>query len=210
MSTALTVYINTSNVDVSQDTSGALFTEVNLTNDRIIFSAGSDVVADGLVIPSSQQLNQAGVLITTIDTEVAHYFLADDNDDELKEIHLAGSGNYRYVFCFSFDGATASEPVLEIWDDSTLDTVTSYCLGEGTPSNSWFSGITTTDSLPGASWTGSKLAGSSDTHFLWLNNESGALTVATDLYCTLKVIVPANFGTASVETPVIVCKYTTN
>jgi len=32
-------------------------------------------------------------------------------------------------------------------------------LGEGTPSNSWFRGIVTTDALPGEDWVGSRLAG---------------------------------------------------
>ena len=91
-----------------------------------------------------------------------------------------------------------------------MDTVDSYALGEGTPANSNVKGVLTTDALPGADWTGSALAGSSDGYFLYLNNENGALTGAKDLYCNLKVIVPANFSNAFAETPVFVVKYTTN
>lgn len=210
MSTQLTVYVNTGTLDAERGSSAVEFTEMNLTNDYMVFSAGSDTVKDGEPLPTPQQLNSAAPLITTVDVEIAHYFLADASDNELKEISLGGNQNARYVFCFSFDGATASEPVLELWDDDDLDSIDTYSLGEGDANSSFFRGIVTTDSLPGASWTGTRLAGSSDNHFLWLNNNNGELTTAKDLYCNLRATIPADFGQASAETPVIAIKYTTN
>jgi len=207
---ALKIYVNTGTEDLARGESGSEFVEMNLTNDKFIFSAGSDVVKDGEPIPSPQELNSAALLIIDEDVEVPHFFLADASDDELKEIHLAGNQNKRYVFCVAFDDATASEPILELWDDEDLDSIANYCLGQGVPNDSFFRGITTTDGLPGESWTGKRLAGSSDNHFLWLNNEGGALSVAKDLYFNLRITIPASFGNSSAETPIFCIKWTSN
>ncbi|MGD2072069.1 MAG: hypothetical protein PVG65_01080 [Candidatus Thorarchaeota archaeon] len=211
MATSLTIYANTGTSDVEVGDSNADFTEIDVDNDELIFSAGSDSVADGEPIPSDTQLNQAGLLLVTPRAEQTYdkYFLSDNSAGILKEIHNMGAGNYRYVLAFSFDGATASEPVLEVWDDSDLDSINNVSLGAGTPSNSWFRGITTTGALPGASWTGSRLAGSSDGHFLYLNDENGALSGADILYCQLKVVIPASQTDAGANTPVIAIKYAT-
>jgi hypothetical protein len=207
---ALTIYVNTGTADLARDDSGSIFTQMNLTNDKLIFSAGSDVVKDGEPIPTTQQLNSAAMLITTSDVECPHFFLSDFSEDELVEIHNAGNQNKRYTFCAAFDAATASEPILEIWDDTDLDSIDNYCLGEGVASSSFFRGITTTAGLPGAGWTGKRLAGSADNHFLWLNNESGALSGAADLYFQLRITIPANFSNAAFEAPVFAIKYTSN
>jgi hypothetical protein len=208
--TTVTVHCNCDTQDDPIGTSGVDWIEMNLTYDQLIFSQGSDVVKDGEPIPTSQELTQAAPVITTSDVEIAKFFLADESENELKEIHNAGNQNKRYVFGFEFDGATASEPVLEIWDDDTLTTVTDYSLGNGTALNSFFRGITTTDGLPGPGWTGSRLAGSSSGHFLWLNNENGALSVATNLYCQLRITIPANYTAAAAETPVVCIRFCTN
>ena len=97
-----------------------------------------------------------------------------------------GNENKRYVVCFSFDSGVSSEPVLEAWDDSTIDTANSKCLGEGTPADSWFRGVLTTDGLPGADWTGVTLAGDTSGYFLWLNAQAGAFIVAKDIYVNIK------------------------
>lgn len=217
---SLTVYVNNDTQDEPLNTSGVDWTELDPDNDYLIFSNGSDTVKDGEGIPSSDDLTQAGVVITTSKVIVPLYLLADIGASEIKEIHLAGdgenSGRNRYVFAFSFDAATASEPVLEVWDDEDMDSIDNYSLGEGTPTNSWIYGITTTDATPGASWTGdtpavgSRLAGSSAGHFLYLNNGNGALSGAGVLYCQLKIVIPANFENPGNEQPVFVVKYTTN
>lgn len=210
MPTALTVQINTDIQDQPYSTSGVEWTEMNTDNDYFVFSGGSDVVADGEAIPSSNDLNQAGVVVGVSEVVVDKYFLADISANLLREIHNAGNQNKRYVFGFDFDGATASEPVLEVWDDNNMDSTDFYTLGNGTPSTSWVKGVVTTDALPGVDWVGSALAGSSDNHFLWLNNLSGALSGAGTLYCNLKIVVPASASNSGSETPTFVIKYTTN
>jgi hypothetical protein len=209
---ALTIHVNVGTGDIAKGESGADYVEMNLTYDRLIFSAGSDVVKDGEPIPSSSELNSAALLISAKDVEVVHFFLADasvSGGGLLREIHNMGNQNKRYVLCFAFTTATASEPVLEIWDDEDLDSVNDYCLGEGVANNSFFRGITTTGALPG-SRTWSRLAGSGVGHFLNLNDGVGALTVATDLYCTLRITILKDFSNAKFESPVLCVKWTTN
>jgi len=211
MSTALKIYANVGTQDSEVGVSGASWQELDTDNDRIIFSAGSDSVKDGEPSPSDTQLNSAGIYLYTGHPEITvdKYFLDDVSANELKEIVNMGADNKQYVLGFSFDGATASEPVLEIWDDSDMDTVALTALGAGTPSSSWYRGITTTDGLPGVAWTGSRLAGSSDGNYLWLNNENGALVGADVLYCQLKVVIPSIQNDAGAEQPIIAVKYAT-
>ena len=122
-----------------------------------------------------------------------------------------GDLNSRYVLAFDFDGTTASEPVLEVWDDSNFNTITGTILGAGTPSQSFIRGITTTGAGAGTpGWTGNRLAGSGSGNFLFLNDQNGALTVATTLYATLKVIIPASQTTGFSASPVFVCKFLSN
>lgn len=207
---ALTVYVNHDTDDLPLGTSGVDWIELSIGNDFLVFSNGTvGVVEDGQPIPSSFQLSQAGVRLESIEKIISLYLLADISDDELKEIHNMGNQNKRYVMAFDFDAATTSEPVLEAWDDSDLDSIDATVLGAGTPSNSWYRAITTTDGLPGTDWVGSNLAGSSDGHFLWLNNENGALASADTLYCNFKVVVPASQTAGGAESPVLVVKYTT-
>lgn len=207
---SLKIYANCDTQDLPVGTTGVDWVEVNKSTDTFIFSNGSDVVKDGEPIPGSSYLNAAGIILSGVEQVVPHYFLADFSDNLLKEIHNAGNQNKRYVFCFSFDGATASEPVLEMWDNTSLNTTNIYSLGAGTSSNSWFRGIVTTTVAPRNNWLGYKLAGSVDTHFLWLNNQLGALTAAKNLYCNFKVVVPASFPNAAAEAPIMVVKYTGN
>lgn len=205
----LLIYANHSNTDSPLNTSGVDWIEIDPDNDRIIISEGSDTVKDGEPSPGESALNSAGIVLDGSEQTYDKYFLDDASAVLLKEIFLMGEGNYRYVMAFDFDDSTVSEPVLEIWDDSDMDSIDSVVLGAGDANSSWIRGIVTTDSLPGASWTGSRLAGSSDGHFLWLNDLNGALTVAKTLYCQLKVVVPATQVDAGATTPVLVCKYTT-
>lgn len=210
MSTNLTIAINVDTQDLSYETSGVDWVEMDTDNDFLIFTQGSDVVKDGEPVPSSSDLNQAGVVLTGLQIIVDKYFLADISADELKQINNMGNQNKRYVIAFVFDGSTASEPVLELWDDTGLDSINNISLGSGSPSNSWWKGITTTDALPGVDWIGSSLAGSSDGHFLWLNDQDGALDGASILYCNLKIVIPASASQSGAEAPVFAVKYTTN
>jgi len=207
---SLKIYANVGADDLARDVSGADFLELNLTNDKIIMSAGSVYVADLEPIPTTEQLNSAAMPILSTDNEVPYFFVADASENELRQIFNAGNQNKRYVFCAAFDAATASEPILELWDDSTLQTIQDYSLGEGVANDSFYRGITTTSALPGAGWTGKRLAGSSDNHFLFLNDGSGALSAAQDCYFNLRCTIPMNFLNAFSETPVWVVRYTTN
>lgn len=210
MSTTLTMAINTSASDVVYNGSGSTWTIIAPASDYLVFSAGSATVADGLPIPTQSQLNQAGVVLTGVQQTVSEYFLADVSANLLQKIYLMGNTTSRYVLAFSFNGSTASEPVLELWDDANLDTIDGTTLGAGTASNSWWKGITTTAGAPSTDWSGTALAGSSDGHFLYLNNGSGALSIATTLYCNLKIIIPASATTGINATPKFVCKYASN
>lgn len=205
---ALTIHINHSAQDSPLLTSGVDWVEVDTDNDSLIISNGSDTVKDGEATPGETALNGAGIFLDRSEQTFPHYFLNDISAVVLKEVFLMGEGNYRYVLAFDFDASTVSEPVLEVWDDSDMDTIASVILGEGTPSYSWIKGIVTTDALPGDDWTGLSLAGSSDTHFLNLNDDNGALTVAKTLYCQLKCVVPATQVDGGASTSVIVAKWT--
>jgi hypothetical protein len=88
-----------------------------------------------------------------------------------------------------------------------MQTADSVVLGEGTPSASWIKGVVTTDALPGASWAGIALAGSSDGHYLSLNFGNGALSGADTLYCNLKVVIPSSQTDAGAVSPIIAIKY---
>lgn len=207
---ALTIHCNTGLSDQEYNSSGAEFTEFSVGNDTLIFTAGSNVVKDGEPIPSQSDLIQAGVILSGAEQIVPLYLLSDLSANELKEIHLMGNQDKRYVMAFNFDSSTASEPVLELWDDSDLDSIDDVTLGAGTPSSSWWRGITTTSSSAGSNWTGSRLAGSGSGYFLELNDGNGALPGATTLYCQLKIVIPSSASTGGSAAPVFACKYTSN
>jgi len=213
MATEMILRINRSSTDkaYADQLSGEDYYTSFESGDKFIFSEGSAVVADGEAIPDEVELNRAAIDLSGIVTsyEVPHYFLADSSANLLREIALAGSEDNQWVFACSFDGDTASEPQLEAWDDSDLDSFITQALGLGTPANSWYSAICTTTSTPGASWTGTKLAGSGASNVVLLNDGSGALSVATDLYFNLKIVIPSGITTPSIQTPVLCVTYTT-
>lgn len=208
----LLVYTNNGLSDVALGSTGADFTQVDPNNDVLIFSAGSDVVKDGEPIPSQSELIQAGVVLTGSQIIVDKYFLSDLSDNLLKEIELMGNQDTQFVLAFDFDDLTASEPVLELWDDTNLNTVDNITLGAGTPTNSWWRGVTTTDGSPGINWApgGLTLAGASDGHFLFLNNENGALASAKTLYANIAIVIPASATDGGSVNPVFAIKWLSN
>lgn len=206
----VTIHANVSSSDQPLNTSGVEWVQFEEGSDQLIFSNGSTEVADGEDSPTQAELISAGIVLTGSEIIVPSYFLLDNSANELKSIDLMGNTTGRYVLAFDFDDATASEPVLEVYDDSNLNTVTSTILGGGTPSQSFIRGITTTDSAPSTNWTGSRLAGSTSGNFLYLNNQNGALTGADVLYANLKVIVPASQTTGFSANPVLVVKHLSN
>ncbi len=217
MSVTLRIAVNVDSQDLPLDTSAVDWIDIDVDNDNLIFSNGSSEVIDGAFTPTESELIQAGVIVSpSAKIIVPKYFLSDVGAGIIREILNAGDNNKRYVFAFDFDDTTASEPVLEVWDDNTLNTINFNTLGSGTALDSWVWGITTTDALPGANWVGdspsvgSRLAGNSSGYFLWLNNQAGALSGAKTLYCQLKIIIPAGVTVSGNETPNFVVKYTGN
>jgi hypothetical protein len=204
------VHANKSAVDATRVAQPANYIQMDLANDKLIFSAGSAAVADGQPTPSSAELNEAATIIQAIPVEIAHTFLLDVSDvgAELKEMFMANSGNYRYVICLAFDGATASEPTLEAWDDDTHVTANLNCLGLGTPADSMLKAVLTTGGAPGASWVGTPIAGGAAPNVLLLNGGGGALGGATDVYVNIHWDVPGAFLSAFQESPCISVRFT--
>ena len=210
MATNCEVFINHTNTDDTRVAQPANFIQMDLANDKLIFSAGSVAVADGQDTPSTAELNEAATIIQSIETEIDKTFLLDVSDvgAELKEIHMAGSGDYQYVICLAFDGPTASEPILEAWDDASHATANLNCLGSGIPNDSMLKAILTTSGSRGSGWVGTPIAGGVAPNVLELNGGSGPLGGATDIYINIHWDIPANYPTAFVEAPVISVKYT--
>ena len=209
---ALKVYVNCDSTDSPQGTSGVEWVEYAESSDKLIFTAGNSVVADGEDVPSQAELISAGVILTGAQIIMDTYLFQDTSADELKDIPNMGNVNKRYVLCFAFDASTASEPQLEVYDDDNLNTATGAMLGSGTPSSSFIRGVVTTSGLPGAGWitTGTRMAGSTDGNYLELNDGSGYLSTATNLYANICVVIPASQTTGFSASPVFVVKWLDN
>ena len=140
-----------------------------------------------------------------------------DNGSIINQVPLAGTnqgqqsgGDNRYVFCIYFDGATASAPYLEMWDDSGHDSIANACLGAGTPANSTVKGIVTTAGAPGsANWVGHpnqvNMAGSGNR--LDLNAAAAIGSAGGNVYWNMCVRIPSTFSPAS-EVPVTSIRFT--
>jgi len=210
MATNVVVHVNHSVTDTTRIANPGNYVQMDLDNDKLIFSAGSAAVADGQPTPSSAELNEAATIIQATPVEVAHTFLLDVSDvgQELKEIFMANSGDHRYVICLAFDGATVTEPTLEAWDDDTHVTANLNCLGLGTPADSMLKAVLTTDGSPGASWAGTPIAGGASPTILLLNGGGGALGGATDVYVNIHWDIPGSFLSPFIEQPCISVRYT--
>jgi hypothetical protein len=201
--------INYVDADVSKAVTPANYITMDLVNDYLIWSK---TLADLLTHePTQSELNAAAEIIDALsDTTITKCLLMDYSHDVGGSYYthlVKGMGeNKRYVFAFSFDGATATEPQLEAWDNSDHDSSDNHVLGNGTPANSMVKAVCTTDSLPGASWVGTAIAGASNV--VLLNAGNGALSVAKDLYSNIKIVIPAAYADSAVETFVLTCRYT--
>jgi hypothetical protein len=210
MATGFTFRINNTTNDATYVAQPSYYVTVDASNDYFIFSNGSIAVADGQPLPSETDLNRAGTQLDIIEVIVSKYFLADTSVNLLKEIKLAGNQNKQHAYCFSFDGATASEPQLEAWDDDTLISYSIIPLGITNPNNSWFKAVCTTTNFPGDDWIGTSLAGSGVGNIVLLNDGAGALSIAKDLYFNFKIVIPAGVTTPGAFTPVLNIAYLTN
>jgi len=209
--TNLILRINNTVSDATYLAAPSNWIAVDDVNDVFIFSQGGSGVADGNAIPSETLLNRYAVQLDPVNpVTVPKYFLADFSAGVLKEVKLAGNQNKRYVFAADFDGATATEPILEAWDNSGMTTILCSALGSGTPGLSWYKAISTQSGLPLANWTGISLAGAGVSNILLLNAGAGALTGAATLYFNFKIVIPGGYLTPSLQTPVLTITYTTN
>lgn len=207
----MNLYINNLSDEIAYNVSGSDWVIVDATNDHFIFSTGSVIVADGETIPDETELNRAAVQLDDTDpVNVSKYFLADDTDNKLKEVKNAGNQNKQYAFVCVFDGATASEPQLEAWDDTNMNSYNGVALGTGVPDSSWYRAINTNLASSGVNWLGTKLAGDGSSNILLLNDGDGALTEATNLYFNFKVVIPGGYVTPGVHTPLLVVTWTEN
>jgi hypothetical protein len=209
MATNLLVRVNYVDPDVSYTVTPGDYITMDLTNDYLIWSK---LLADLMTHePTSDELNAAAEIIDpSLPVTVAKCLLMDYSHDVggsyYTHLIKGMSENKKFVYCFSFDGATATEPQLEAWDTSAHSTILKHVLGAGTPANSMMKGVCTTTTLPGVGWAGTALAGASNV--LLLNDGSGALSGAGHLYANLKAVLPAAYTTPAAETFVLTCRYT--
>ncbi len=214
MATNLSVIVNKTANSNDYQTTPADFVVMDLVNDYLVWTAGSVAVADGADEPTPAEFNEASTIIDPSNPVTVAECLIFDNDDgagTLRDIDNMGE-NERYVFGFSFDGDTASEPQLEAWDDTNHDSTDYHVLGAGTPANSMIKAVCTTAGLPGSAWGGSALAGA---NVLLLNNGSGAVSIPSgqstvEVYCNLKIVIPAGYATPGVEPFILSCRFTWN
>ena len=218
--TNLDIRVNYVNADHDYENYNSDFIDMDLTNDYLIWTEGDDVVKDLMTHePTADELNSASPIIDPdVAKTVAKCLLMDysHNVGGSYYTHLVKgmSENKRYVYCFSFDGDTATEPQLEAWDDINHDSYDKNILGLGTPASSMLKAICTTDSLPGTNWVGTAIAGSDSSRVIKLNSGNGALSLASgetkDLYANIKIVIPAGYATPAVENFILTVRYTWN
>jgi len=218
----LNVLTNYVDADVDYATTPADYIIMDLANDYLIWSEGDDVVKDLMTHePTPAELNSASVIIDPDDDKEVPLCLLMDYSHDVGGAYytheVKGIGeNKRFVFGFSFNGATASEPQLEAWDDSTHTTKAKHVLGSDTPADSFIKGVVTTVALPGVDWTGISLAGNGSSNILLLNAGNGALDAlgsgetSQELYANLKLIIPQNYATPAVETYILCTRFCWN
>ena len=211
MATNLLFYVNEVDAAVSKASNAGDYSLVDLTNDYLIWSGS---LADHMThAPISTELNATASVIDAVNpVTVARCLHFDYSAPGGYYTHLIqGMGqNARYVFCFSFDGATATEPQLEAWDDATHTTANVNVLGLGIAANSFVKAVCTTSTLPGTNWAGASIAGASNV--LLLNAGGGALStpgsgLSNDLYANIKIVIPANYSSPAAETFIFTVRY---
>lgn len=222
MATNLSVRVNYVDADVTYQTTPADYITMDLVNDYLIWTEGDATVKDLMLTePTPTELNKASTVIDADDDKQVNLCLLMDYSHDVGGAYYThevdGMGdNKRYVFAFSFDGATASEPQIEAWDDENHNSTDKHVLGAGTPADSMVKAICTTDSLPGVDWAGNSIAGSASARVLELNIGNGALgsvpsgQTTQELYANIKVLIPQAYAIPSVETFVLTCRFTWN
>jgi hypothetical protein len=206
--TELVLRINNTMDDVLYVGNHSKFVDVEDEVDTFIFSNETDQVKDGMS-PGEIDLNRAATTLNdSYAVDVSKYFILKSR--VLKEAKLAGNQNFQHAFCCSISGATATEPILEAWDDNNINTILLPCLGAGNPNISWYKAVCTTNGAPGDPWVGTvSLGGSGSSNHLPLND--GVIpTEAIDLYFNFKIRIPAQVFLPSVYSPILLVTFCTN
>lgn len=192
---------NTGNASGGAGDASSNWVVIDLVNDKILFLDDQQTDGDSnagtkypIVIPAAGSL------------EAPKTFIADASAEIFDQVPLAGTtageqsgGDTRYVFAIYFDGATASIPYLEAWDDNTHATADDDFLGGGTPADSTLLAIATTNAAPGsATWAGTPLSGTDSRVAL----DTDALAGAKNLYFNIKQIIASTF-TPQVDTGIV-------
>lgn len=210
MATNMDFYINYVDADVDYATTPADYIYINLANDYLIWTAGDAVVKDLMTHePTTDELNAAATVIDDLlDVEVTLCLLMDYSHDVGGSYYthkvIGMNENKRFVYCFRFNGSTATIPRLEAWDTSTHETSDKNVLGAGTPVSSFVKAVKTTDSLPGVGWIGTPLAGAVD----YLELDTVALVGTKELYANLKIKIPAGYSIPAAESYVLTVRHT--
>ena len=132
MATTLSVRVNYVDADVNYTTTPADYITLDLTNDYLIWSKTlEDLMTHE---PTADELNAAAEVIDPdVVVTVTKCLLMDYSHDVggAYYTHLVKgmSENKKFVYCFSFDDATATEPQLEAWDSSAHLTAIKNVLG---------------------------------------------------------------------------------
>lgn len=155
----------------------------------ILFAAG-----DYLTWRDTQQLDDdsmtAGsypVLIPESgEDDAPKMFLGDVSEGKFKQIVNAGNASAsRYVLAAYFTCEPVTIPRLEAWDDLTHTTAASRPLGNGTPADSCFRAIATTDAAPSVDWVGTPIAGAAN----YVSLTSALWSGAKYLYWNMRMVV---------------------
>lgn len=216
MATNLSIKVNFVDATVTYQTTPADYLSLDLTNDYLIWSEDlEDLMTHE---PTSDELNEHAVIIDDDANKTVPECLVMDYSHDVGGAYythlVKGMGeNKRYVFGFSFDGATANEPRLEAWDDSTHTTTDKHVLGtDESGAISMVKAVCTTRNLPSEAWAGTSLKGSDS--YLLLNDGEGALDdlesalLSQELYANIKIVIPQAYATPAVETFVLTCRFT--
>jgi hypothetical protein len=216
MATLLSIKANVVNADVDFATTPADYISLDLTNDYLIWS--EDLEDHMTHEPTTDELNAHAIIIDENANKTVPECLVMDYSHDFDGAYytqlVIGMGlNKRFVFGFSFDGATANEPQLEAWDDSDHETFDKNVLGLGVEGDSMVKAVCTTGALPGASWVGTAIAGQSATRVVKLNDGNGAIAIESgesthELYANIKIVIPINYATPAVESFVLTVRYT--
>jgi hypothetical protein len=211
MATLLSIRANLVDADHSYVAVPADYITLDLAHDYLIWSEDLDDLMTHE--PTSDELNAHAVIIDdgankTVPENLIMDYSHDWGGSYYTHLVIGMGLNKRYIYCFSFDGATASEPQLEAWDDDTHLTTAKHVLGNGTPANSMIKAVCTTGALPGAGWVGTSIAGSNSARVVKLNDGNGALSGAGHLYANMKIVIPMAYATPAIESFTLTVRYT--